>query len=270
MRSLNIPSQAQPWVSRLVRLGYLAKGLIYTLIGILAIRAAFGLRGGRLTDPSGVLLQILRQPFGIALLTIIGIGIIAYAGYYVFEAIADLRRKGGGVRGWIDRSLTIIKAVVYGIIGIQAMAIVLMGDSPGGDPEDSARTVMNLPLGWILLVLIGAGIAVYGVTQLQMAWHNRADEDIDAARVRREARWVLPLGRAGTGARAIVLLMMGVGLAFAGAREQPSDADGYREVMLAMLSVNPLLLATLGAGLLCFGLYQLCHARYARLPLRNA
>ena len=52
------------WVSRIVRLGYLAKGLIYTLIGVLALRVAFGMRGGRLTEPAGVLLQILRQPLG--------------------------------------------------------------------------------------------------------------------------------------------------------------------------------------------------------------
>ena len=42
------------WVSRIVRLGYLAKGLIYTLIGVLALRVAFGMRGGRLSEPAGV------------------------------------------------------------------------------------------------------------------------------------------------------------------------------------------------------------------------
>ena len=266
---MRITPAVQPWVSRLVRLGYLAKGIIYTSIGVLALRAAFGLRGGRLTDPGGVLLQILRQPFGVALLTIIGIGILAYAAYYIFEAIADLRRKGGGLRGWIDRSLTIIKAVFYGAVGVQAMAIVLMGDAPRNDPENQARTLMHFPLGWILLVLIGAGVAIYGVTQLRMAWRGGADDDIDVARVRREANWVLPFGRAGTGARGVILLMMGTGLALAGAREHPSDADGYREVLLAMLAINPFLLGALGAGLLSFGLYQLCHARYARLPLRN-
>jgi hypothetical protein len=269
MRNLILHPKAQPWVSRLVRLGYLAKGIIYTLIAVLALRVALGMRGGRLTDPGGALLEILRQPFGIAILWIIGIGILAYAGYYIFEALADLRHKGGGVRGWMDRVLTIIKAVFYGAVGVEAMAIVLMGDTPHHDPEKQARTVMHVPFGWILLVLIGAGVAIYGVTQLRMAWRGGADDDIDVARVRREARWVLPFGRAGTAARGVVLVMMGLGLAFAGVREQPSDADGYQEILLAMLAVNPILLAALGAGLLCFGLYQLCHARYARLPLRS-
>jgi hypothetical protein len=267
---LRIKPSVQPWVSRIVRLGYLAKGVIYMSMGALAMRVAFGMRGGRLTDPSGILLQILRQPFGTALLTITGVGIVGYAGYYLFEAIADLRRKGGGVRGWLERSLTIVKAFAYGTIGVQALAIVFAGDRPRSNPEQQAGAVMDFPLGWILLALIGAGVAIYGVTQIRMAWQGRADEDIDVTRVRREAAWVLPLGRAGTAARGVILVMMGSGLALAGARERPSHADGSREVLAALASINPWLLGAMGTGLLCFGLYQLFHARYARLPLRDA
>ena len=129
---------------------------------------------------------------------------------------------------------------------------------------------MNLPLvGWILLALIGAGVAIYGVTEIRMALEGRADEDIDVARVRREAPWVLPLGLAGTAARGVILVMMGSGAALAGARGEPSHADGYRDVLSLMASINPWLLGAMGAGLICFGLYQLSHARYARLPLRD-
>lgn len=267
---LTISPAAQPWVSRIVRLGYLAKGVIYILIGVLAMRVAFGLRGGRLTEPGGVLLDILRQPFGVALVTITGIGIVGYAAYYLFEAFADLRNKGSGLEGWLDRSLTIVKSIAYGTIGVQALRLGLAGDRPRANPEQQAGAVMSFPLGWILLALIGAGIAIYGVAQIRMAWQGRADDDLDVTRVRREARWVLPLGRAGTAARGAILVMMGSGLALAGARERPSDADGYRDVLLLLASVNPWLLGAMGTGLLCFGLYQLCHARYARLPLRQA
>jgi hypothetical protein len=258
-----------PWVLRLVRLGYLAKGVIYTLIGLLAMRVAFGMSGGRLTDPSGVLIHIVRQPFGLVFLTALGVGIVGYAAYYVVEAIVDLRHKGGGWRGWGDRSLTIFKAAAYGAIGIQALALAFLGDRPNGNPEAQARTAMQFPLGSALLALIGLGVAVYGVTQLKLAWDGGVDEDIDAAWVRREARWVLPLGRFGTAARAVVLVLMGIALFWAGVQERPSDADGYREVLTTILSINPWLLAAMGAGLLSFGLYQLCHARYAKLALHK-
>ena len=262
-----LDAAVKPWVSRAVRLGYVAKGLIYSLIGVLALRVAFGMRGGRLTDASGVLMTLLRQRFGVILLTIIGIGILAYAGYYVFEAVADLRRKGSDARGWFDRSLTIIKAVVYGAIGIEALGIVFLNDRSSSDAEDNARLVMRFPLGDVLLVLIGIGVAIYGVSQLRMTWRGGSDEDIDAARVRREAPWILTLGRFGTAARSVILLIMGGTMAASGLRERPADADGYSEALSTMASFHPWLLAAIGAGLLCFGIFQFCHARYAKIAI---
>ena len=263
----DIPSAVRPWVPRLVRLGYLAKGLIYLLIGILAASLALGLRGGKLTDPSEVLMTLLRQPFGRVLLAIIGVGILAYTAYYLFEAIADLRRRGGGVRGWLDRSLTMIKAGAYGVIGVQALQIVLFNDRPRGSTEDSAREVMRFPLGEVVLVLIGIGIAIYGISQLKLVWEGRADDDIDVPRVRREAAWILPLGRIGTAARSIILILMGGSLLWSGLQERPSNADGYKEILATVASINPWLLAAMGVGLGCFGLYQLCHARFAKLAV---
>jgi hypothetical protein len=262
-----IDAGVRPWVGRVVRLGYFAKGLIYSLIGILALRVALGLSGGRLTDASGVLVTLLRQRFGLVLLAAIGVGIVGYASYYVFEAVADLRGKGGGARGWLDRSLTIIKAVVYGTIGIEALNIVFFNRRPESDAEANVRLVMRFPLGDVLLVLIGIGVTIYGVTQLRMAWQGGVDEDIDVDRVRREARWLLPFGRIGVAARSVILLLIGVTMAVSGLRRRPSDADGYGEAMSTIATWNPWLLAAVGAGLLCFGIYQLCHARYARIAL---
>jgi hypothetical protein len=267
MGFLTTTSGFRPWVGRLVRMGYVAKGLIYSLVGILAARVALGMRGGRLTDPTGVLVTIFRQPFGRIMLAAIGIGIVAYAAYYLFEAIADLRRRGGGVRGWLNRSLTIIKAGAYGLVGVEALKIVFFNSRPSGGAEDNARMVMAYPLGSVLIVLIGLGIAIYGFTQLNLAWKGKAEDDIDVARVRREAAWLLPFGRLGTAARSVILILMGGTLAFSGLQERPSNADGYSEILGAIASVDPILLATMGAGLVCFGIYQLCHARFAKLAV---
>ena len=267
MPAAKVPRAVRPWVGRLVRLGYLAKGLIYFLIGVLALSLALGMRGGRLTDASGVLATLLQQPFGRMLLLAIGIGIVTYAAYYLFEAIADLRRLGGGVRGWLNRSLTMIKALAYGTIGIEALNLVLFNRPSGGDAEDNARLVMRFPLGEVLLILVGIGIAVYGLTQLKMAWEGKADDELDVARVRREAAWILPLGRIGTTARGVILVGMGVTLLWSGMQERPANADGYSEVLATIASVDPWLLVAMGAGVLCFGLFQLCHARYAKLAV---
>jgi hypothetical protein len=257
----------RPWVARVVRLGYLAKGLIYSLIGVLALRVALGMSGGRLTDPSGVLTTVLSQPFGRIMLGIIGIGIVGYAAYYIFEAAADLRRRGGGMRGWSSRGLTMIKAAVYGTIGVQALLVVFFDRRPVDGTEQGARVVMQFPLGGWLLMAIGIGVAMYGMAQLRMAWRGSVEGNIDVSRVRREAPWLLPLGRFGTAARSVILVLMGATFARSGWRERASDADGIREALRTIASFDPWLLTAIGGGLLCFGVYQLCHARYARLAL---
>ena len=261
------PGTVRPWVARVVRLGYFAKGVIYSLMGVLAIRVAFGLQGGRLTDPTGVLRTLLSQPLGLIMLALIGIGIVGYAAYYVFEAVADTRHRGGGVKGWTNRSVTIIKAVAYGAVGVQALNIVFFNRRPSGNPEQGARLVMHLPFGGVLLFLIGVGILIYGLSQLKMVVEGGADDDIDVARVKREAPWILPFGRFGTAARSVILALIGGTLLWAGLRERPSDADGYGEALSMILSYNVWLLAAMGAGLLCFGVYQLCHARYAKITI---
>ena len=262
-----LDTAVRPWVARVVRLGYLAKGLIYSLMGILALRVVFGMSGGRLTDPSGILRTLLSQPFGRLLLAAIGIGIVGYAAYYIFEAVADLRRRGGGTHGWTDRALTIIKAAVYGAVGVQALLVVFFDRLPVDRTEQGARAVMQFPLGEWLLMAIGIGVAIYGITQLRMVWRGGVDDDIDASRVRREAPWILPLGRFGIAARSVILLLMGATFARSGWRGRAADADGYREALRTIASFDPWLLTAIGAGLLCFGVYQLCHARYAKLAV---
>ena len=57
-------------LERLARLGYASKALIYAIVGGLAIAAAAN-RGGRVTDTSGALRVISRQPFGQLLLVVL-------------------------------------------------------------------------------------------------------------------------------------------------------------------------------------------------------
>jgi hypothetical protein len=136
----------RPWVGRFVRIGYAAKGVIYLLIGTLALRLALG-DGGRLTDSSGALATIVQQPFGMALISIIAVGILAYCAWEITQAVADTKRKGSSARGLMDRALSIIKGVVYGAVGIEALRMVIGARGASQNADDYARTAMQFPLG---------------------------------------------------------------------------------------------------------------------------
>jgi hypothetical protein len=263
----SLPPDVRPWVKRLVRVGYAAKGVIYLLIGVLALQLAIG-EGGRVTNASGVLRAIVEQPFGRALLLVLGVGILAYAGWEIAQAIFDTRRQGSSARGWINRSLTMIKAVVYGTIGWEAMQMVAGNTRGSQDADDYARTTMSFPLGGIFLGLVGIGISAYGARQIWQAWKFTFDGDLDQNQLRREgASWVLSVGRWGIGARGIILTLMGVAVMRAGFDRRPSEAGGMSDSLWTLLSqpYGHWLLAAVAAGLVCFGIFQLLHARYARL-----
>ena len=269
LASAPLARELRPWVTPIVRLGYAAKGIIYLLIGLLAVRLAFGFQGGRVTDASGALRVLMNQPFGLFLITAIGIGILAYATWQITEGLLDTRGKGGGARGWTDRALTIIKGVVYGAVGWEAMRMVLGMRGTSQDADDYARDVMQVPvIGRWFFALIGIGVSIYGVVQVWKAFRNQFDDDLDAERMRSETgAWVLTMGRIGTAARGVILTVMGMLLARAGFDRSPSKAGGLDESLWTLMSqpYGTWLLAAAAAGLVCFGIFQLLHWRYARI-----
>ena len=62
----------------LARAGIATRGVIYAIIGVLAIKLAFG-SGGKTTNQQGALAEIAKQPFGKALLILTAIGLAGYA-----------------------------------------------------------------------------------------------------------------------------------------------------------------------------------------------
>jgi uncharacterized protein DUF1206 len=263
-----VAPELRPWVARAVRLGYAAKGVIYLLIGALALLVALGHEGGRLMDPKGALLIIMRQPFGQFLVAVISVGILAYCAWQFIDAIWDTRRKGGGWKGWTGRALTMIKGAAYGTVGWQALRLVLGIRGRSETPSAVAADVMRIPFGDIFLALVGAGIAVYGCFELRDAVRSKFGDDFDVHQFRREAgSWAVAAGSFGNAARALLLVTIGAALVTAAVQRQPGEAGGVAHA-LATLFTQPygvVVVGAVAAGLACFGFLQLMHARYARL-----
>jgi len=262
------PAEARPWWRRLVRIGYAAKGVIYLLIGGFALQLALG-DGGRLTDSRGVLDYITGLPFGTPLLGLIGVGLIAYALWQITDALAGPLRIEGA-KGTAVRAFTALRGGIYGMLGWKALQLA-MGNGSGsrsGGTEGVARDALSLPFGDWALVIAGLGLAAYGGYQGWKAWQGRLDHDMDWQQLRREGLgWVGRVGQAGMGGRAVVFVVMGLMLARAGADRNASDAAGMAEA-LGMLLTQPFgawLLALTAALLVCYGIWQILHARYVRL-----
>lgn len=250
----------------LVRLGYLAKALVYILVGVLALRVAAGMRGGRLTDPHGSLYVVLSQPFGPTILLLLAIGLLTYACWRVGGAILGWDRHAR--EGYGARALTIIRGLVYGAVGVQAMRLALGLRGGESGPEPLVRAALRWPLGEWMILIAGLGVGFYGIVEIKDAHAGRLEPDLDAASLRRRAgTWAVNMARAGIGARGVLLVLLAVGVVRAALARRASEAGGL-DASLVILNTMPqgsLLLGAAAAGVLAYGVYQLLHAAYADL-----
>ena len=69
------------------RAGFVGRGVIYLLIGFLALRIAFADGGGKQADRSGAVAEIAEKPFGMALLWLLGVALAGMALWRLSEAV---------------------------------------------------------------------------------------------------------------------------------------------------------------------------------------
>jgi hypothetical protein len=253
-------------IDAFVRLGYFAKALVYILVGVLALKLALGARGGRITDPGGSLYVVLGQPFGHTLLIVLSAGLLTYASWQIARAIFgwDHHRH----EGWLDRALTIVRALVYVGIGVKGMKLGLGLRAGDTGPEPLVREALQWPLGEWLIAIAGIGVGWYGLVEIKDAIQARLEPDLDAATLRRRAgNWALQVARGGIGARGVLVLLIGVGLVRAAVDRRTSEASGLDRslVILSSLPEGALVLGLAAAGVFAYGIYQLLHARYAEV-----
>lgn len=258
--------RVQKTLAAFVRLGYLAKALVYILVGVLALKLAIGARGGRITDPGGSLYVVLGQPFGQTLLIVLAAGLLTYASWQIVRAIFgwDHQRHAG----WLDRALTIVRALVYVAIGVKGMKLGLGLRAGDSGPEPLVREALQWPLGEWVIAIAGIGVGWYGLVEIKDAIQARLEPDLDAATLRRRAgNWALHLARGGIGARGVLVLLLGIGLIRAALDRRTSEAAGLDRslVVLNSLPQGTLLLGLAAAGVFAYGIYQLLHARYAEV-----
>jgi hypothetical protein len=253
----------------MARIGFVARGLVYVLLGGLAAQYAAGL-GGRVTDTEGAVRTIGRAPFGAVLLGAVALGLLAYAVWRFVQAAFDLDDKGGDAKGWAVRAGYVVSGVVH--LGLAftagALAVGMGRRSDGDEVRRWTARALDVPLGPWIVSLAGLAVIGAGVFQLAKAWNADFEKRL---RVRDmspgERRWARRVGRAGLAARGATFGLMGWFLVRAALETDAGEAGGLGAVLRSLRTYEhgkPLLFA-LGAGLAAYGLLSLVNARYRRI-----
>jgi uncharacterized membrane protein len=249
------------------RAGFLARGVMYIVIGWIALQIAFG-NSRQQADRTGALHELSSTPFGVAALWVLVIGFFGMALWRLAEAAwppAAEERKAA------KRVTSVVKAVIYAVLGYGALKYAIGAGAPQSSNEESVdltAALLRHPGGQVLIVVIGLALIGGGLYLGYQAWRERFRRDMDLGRLRPRTRRIVEwLGRAGGVARGIVFVTAGVFLVVAAVRSQPGQAKGVDSSLraLAATPAGPWLLALVAIGLVMFGLFSCCEARLRRL-----
>jgi hypothetical protein len=259
------------WYAWLARIGLLAKGVSFAIVGVLAIKLALG-DGGKATSRQGALQTLAQHWFGKISLILLAAGFAAYAIWRFVQAFAEREQDEGEAKGqakkWGKRAGYVGRGLIYA--GLTFTTIKLLTGSGGRESQNekahkTAAAILDWPAGrWIVgvvgLCIVGAGLwnAYRGVARkFEDKWRTGQMNET-------ERKWGGRAGLVGHLARAVVFTLIGIFVTKAAIEFDPKEAIGIDGALqkLAREAYGPWLLGLTAAGLIAYALFCLVDARY--------
>ncbi|MFJ8145617.1 DUF1206 domain-containing protein [Streptomyces sp. NPDC096048] len=250
------------------RAGLTARGVIYLLVGILALQIGFG-TGNRQADRGGALAELSDKPFGAVLLWALGIGLVGMALWRLSEALFGATGKDGHTAK--KRLPAAARCVFYAFVAYSVLAFAAgTGGSGSSDRQsrDVTAKVMEMPAGRWLVGVAGAAVVVAGVVigvqALRRSYHKKLKLGALGPRAR---RLVDVTGLGGGAARGLVFAAAGAFAVRAAVDYEPDKAKGLDDTLrsFAETPLGPWLLICVAAGLMLFGGFSFALARWRRV-----
>src|SRR5581483_5403490 len=261
---------AQPVLQLLERVGYVARGVLYAVMGLLALKVAASAPGGRATDLTGALVFLIGNPFGKFVLIVMVVGLAAYAVWGLIRAIFDPLHRGSDASGLMARLGFVSSAVSYAAIALFGLRLLMgtVSAAAGDSTQKTAASLLAHPFGGALTILVGLIAIGVGIGQFVEAYRATFRNDLKGAEMTNTERSIVVfLGRYGMAARGVTFLVIGYFLIQAGIYKTASLAHGFGGAFVFLLSqpFGHLLLAIVALGFVALGLHSMACARWMRL-----
>jgi Domain of Unknown Function (DUF1206) len=265
-KARNEAESGRGWYAVVARVGLVAKGISYGLVGALALRLALG-DSGQATSRTGALESLARHSFGRIVLVLLALGFAAYALWRFLQAYAercdhdDSTLKTWGKRaGYVGRGL-IYAGLTYSTVRLVAGA---NAQSQNAKAHHSTAKALAWPAGTWIVGAAGVVLLAVAVWNLYRGLARKFEDKWRVSRLTPAVRrWGSRAGVVGHVARFVVFGLIGVFVTKAAIDYDPNAAIGLDGALqkLAHASYGPWLLGLTAAGLLAYGVFCLVDAR---------
>jgi hypothetical protein len=265
LAQLRVRAQSpERWEEVLARIGLVAKGVSFGLVGVLAIGLAVGI-GGEATSREGALHQLAGNGFGEVVLVLLTAGFAAYALWRLVQAVRV--NEDSDAKEWGKRAGYLGRAAIYVALAYTTAKIVAgagSGKSSNGKAHHATAVVLSWPAGTWLVGAVGIAVIGVGLWNLYRGVTRKFEDKWVGGRSDAAQRWGGYAGVAGHIARFVVFTLIGIFAVKAAVDYNPKAAVGLDGALqrLAQQSYGPALLGLTAAGLVAYAVYCFVDARY--------
>lgn len=255
-----------PLIETLIRLGWFAKGLVYLLMGAVAVTIVLSPHVQDQASPEGALGLVSRQPGGRLLLAVFGLGLLLYTAWRVLS-VAVIR--GSTAKDHLQRVGYSFSALFYLFLAYTALRHALRGSEPNDSYSVERMSVSIMSHSWGRALLVIVAVIVFGVG-LFFIRKSITGEYVDNLRGigptwssnHGQERTVFAAGMIGWFGRGLVTALVGFFIGRSALRFDPSDASGFDKTLRRVATESPgtLLVLIAAAGLIAYGVYCLISA----------
>ncbi|MUP44972.1 DUF1206 domain-containing protein [Gramella sp. BOM4] len=243
------------------RFGMIAKGAVYSIIGVLTAMSAFG-QGGQQTGSKGALQYLAGQSYGQILLTLMGIGLLGYVFWRFYQVFQD-----PGDYGIAKRVAYFISGLIYGALAFYSFKLAFGGGSGGSG--GMMGSLMGGSNGDTIAIIVGIGMAIKAIYDIYRAYSEKFREEVQEAGMDQKAQELLiKAGKVGHTARGIVIGIMAYltlqsGFGGGGGIGKQTDAFSYIQQ-----EFGSIVLGLVAIGLVAYGVYMFIKAKYPSISVR--
>lgn len=257
------------WKETLGRVGLVGRGVLYAVIGLLALQLAFGDSAN--ASQAGAIEWLGSRPFGKVLLVALTLALFAMAAWRFLDALLGDPVEGSEAS---DRARFVVSGVIYLSFAIASLTATIanwsgQGTQPATQPgsgqseQKATAVVLDWPAGrWIVAI---AGLALIGYAAWKVKRHEVDEKFMERLDVGRSTP-IEAFGRLGYLARSIVWAIVGIFLVHAAWTYDAQEAKGLSGALqtLAGSGWGRVLLVLVAVGLVAFGAFNIAEAKHRR------